>query len=193
MAESCINKIAAGAGLKRCCRAGNSWEERLALQAGHCCRQLTAALSSWKSRQVLTKGALKHSEPLCSDLGQSSCDSRCFISQKSHLSEVLRWLPCFYFLGSSKLQWSWGALAAVKHTTAVCPHLPLGVSPSLHPSLNGSLGWWVEQTGEAICEKSIKIMFLIVSAFACVMAEVLSLDYAIASSGMAIRHICSKL
>lgn len=50
----------------------------------------TAALGSQKSRQVLTKGALRHSGPLCSCLGQPSCDSRCFISQKSHLPEVTR-------------------------------------------------------------------------------------------------------
>lgn len=79
---------------------------------------------------------------------------------------MARSLPCFTFLWSSKLRWCCGALAAVKHRLDLC--LPLGVSPSLHPSLNGSLGWWVGQTGEAICEKSIKIIFLVVSAFACV-------------------------
>jgi len=51
----------------------------------------------------------------------------------------------------------------------------------------------VGQTGEAICEKSIEIIFMIVRAFARVIAEVLSLDYAIANLGMAIRHVCVKL
>lgn len=84
----------------------------------HCCWQQTAALGSQKSRQVLTKGVLKHSGPLCLGLGQPSCDFRCFISQKRHLTEVVRGLPFFSFLWSSKLWWSCGALAAVKHTTA---------------------------------------------------------------------------
>lgn len=39
----------------------------------------------------------------------------------------------------------------------------------------------------------MKIIFLIAGAFACVMAKVLSLDYATADARMAIRHVCFKL
>lgn len=65
--------------------------------------------------------------------------------------------------------------------------------PTQCPCLNGSLGQGAGQAGQIICEKSIKIMFLIAGTFACVMAKVFSLDYATTNSGMATRHVCHEL